>query len=250
MTISAEELAAFIDGECDAATSARIEQAALADPMLAERIRAERALADELRGSFESMLKEPVPLNWERMIRAQVQPATEPKTAAVIDLAAARAARSEPDRPTRAQIWRTAWIGGAMAASLVLGLFLGGERNSGVPIATENGALVAKGELADALDTQLASAPSGKAPRMLATFRNADGVICRAFSGTTASGIACHGAGGWQLRHLLPGTPADTTQYRQASSADADLMAIAQNMASDAPLDARQEALARKNGWR
>lgn len=244
MTVSDEELAAFIDGECDAATSARIEQAAQADPALAERIRAERALIDRLGDSFGTVLKQPVPPRWEAMIRAEVGPAP------VISLAAVRAERAEASRPPRAPIWRSAWIGGAMAASLVLGLFLGGERNGAVPIAAENGALVAKGELASALDTQLASAQSGKALTMLATFRNADGTLCRAFSGEIASGIACHSAGSWQLRHVLPGTPAQTAQYRQAGSANADLIAIAQQMASGDPLDAQQEAQARKNGWR
>lgn len=250
MSVSDEELAAFIDGECDAATSARIEQAAQADPALAERIRAERALIDRLAGSFGTVLKEPVPLQWEAMIRAEVQPVDEKAAAPVISLAAVRAERAEASRTPRAAFWRSAWIGGAMAASLVLGLFLGGERNGAVPIAAENGALVAKGELASALDTQLASAQSGKALTMLATFRNADGALCRVFSGAIASGIACHGAGGWQLRHVLPGTPAQTAQYRQAGSVNADLMAIAQQMASGDPLDAQQEAQARKNGWR
>ncbi|GEO01202.1 hypothetical protein NSE01_30340 [Novosphingobium sediminis] len=250
MTISDEELAAFCDGECDAAARARIEQAAQADPVLAERIRAERALVNELRDSFESLLKEPVPPHWETLIRAEVEPVAEVAAAPVIDLAAVRAQRSQTPGPARKQIWRSAWIGGAMAASLVMGLFIGGQRNGAFPFAAENGALVARGELANALDSQLASAPSGKALRMLATFRNADGALCRAFSGEIASGIACHGSGGWQLRHVLPGTPAQTAQYRQAGSADAELMALAQQMAAGDPLDAAQEAQARKDGWR
>lgn len=250
MTITDEELAAFIDGECDDAARVRIEQAAAADPALAERIRAERAVVDQLRERFDTLLKEPVPAYWAEMIRAEVQPEAEPVAAPVIELAAVRAERAEARHVPRAPLWRSAWIGGAMAASLVLGLFLGGVREGGVPIASENGVLVARGELADALDSQLASAQSGKALRMLATFRNADGTLCRAFSGATASGIACHGANGWQLRHVLPGTPADSAQYRQAGSADADLMAIAQQMASGDPLDAAQEAQARKSGWR
>lgn len=250
MTISAEELAAFIDGECDAAASARIELAAQADPELAARISSERALRDRLRGGLDPVLKAAVPPQWEAMIRAAVEPEAQPPAAEVIDLAAARARRTEPGSPARRPIWRNAWIGGAMAASLVLGLFLGGERNGTLPIAAENGALVAKGELADALDTQLASAQAGKPLHMLATFRNTDGTLCRAFSGAAASGIACHSANGWQLRHILPGTPADSAQYRQAGSADADLMAVAQQMASGDPLDARQEAQARKDGWR
>lgn len=137
-----------------------------------------------------------------------------------------------------------------MAASLVLGLYLGGEWNGAIPIAAENGARVAKGQLADALDTQLAPAQAGKPLRMLVTFRDADGALCRAFSGATASGIACHSAEGWQLRHILPGVPVEAAQYRQAGSADTDLMSIAQQIASGDPLDAGQEARARQQGWR
>jgi hypothetical protein len=118
------------------------------------------------------------------------------------------------------------------------------------PITDRNGTLMASGDLAHALDTQLASAQDGAATRMIATFRNGDGNLCRAFSGASTSGIACHGEDGWRLQHVMPGTSAQTSAYRQAGSGDGELMALAQGMAKGDPLDPAQEAQAKAKGWR
>lgn len=260
MSVSREEIMAYVDGEMDDDARARITLAALGDLDLAEEIAKERALRERLQGHFAKVAQEPVPPAWEAMIRASAAPALSPapSPAPVIDLAEVRRKKAEEARAARPRIplSQQKWFGGAIAAALVMGLFIGGQtmRREG-PITEKNGALLASGDLAHALDTQLASAQIGGArdgasTRMIATFRRADGSVCRAFSGTSASGIACHGEGGWHLQHVLPGSAAQDSAYRQAGSADGDLMALAQNMAAGLPLDAAQEKAAKDKGWR
>jgi hypothetical protein len=85
---------------------------------------------------------------------------------------------------------------------------------------------------------------------MLGTFRRQGGGLCRVFAGPLASGIACHGEGGWQMAQVRPGVRPESRAYRQAGSAEGDLMAAAQAMAAGDPLDADQERAARQQGWR
>jgi anti-sigma factor RsiW len=238
MAVSDDDVMAYVDGELDEAARSRITLAALADPDLAERIAAQRRLRDALNAHFAPVMEEPVPAEWTAMIRA-----AEP--APVIDLAAARAARDQ----VRSGGWSRGWMGGAIAASLVLGLVIGGQLRSRGPIEARGGALIASGDLGHALDTQLASAQAGQPIRMLATFAQNDGSVCRAFAGPAASGIACHAGDGWHLQHVLPGSAPATGAYQQAGSHDADLMAMAQAMATGDAFDASQERAAMIAGW-
>jgi len=110
--------------------------------------------------------------------------------------------------------------------------------------------LVASGELAQALNTQLASARDASAPiRILGTFKRQGGDTCRVFVGATASGIACHDSDGWQMQQVVPGTTATQTAYRQAGSEQAGLMAQAQAMMAGDPFDPAQERAACDHLW-
>ena len=99
-----------------------------------------------------------------------------------------------------------------MAASLALGVLIGGPLLKGGAEAPAGGSLV----LASAdLTAMLDSAPSGQKPDLAAlgegevvlTFRNADGQLCRQFliegaGGTTSDALACAGSGAqkeWQI---------------------------------------------------
>lgn len=245
MTVTPEDIMAYIDGEADAKTRERVAAAAKSDPEVQNRIAREQRLRDELRAHFAAPEAE-MPPAWEAMIRA----AAAPGLADVVDLAQARAEREASALPSRPSLWRSAWIGGAIAASLALGLFMGTQNRPDELFSAEGGTLVAQGRLARALDTQLASTQGGAAVRLLATFRNDKGILCRAFTGAQASGIACRSGQGWQLQHILPGSTADSAQYRQAGSQDAELMALAQQMAVGDQLDAAEEKTAKALGWR
>jgi len=249
MTISSEQLGAYVDGQSDADEAQRIEQTAANDPDLARRIAGARALRERLQSHFAPVIAEPVPDAWEAMIRAAAA-AEQNSGTAVIDLAEARARRGGSVPPNDHGWGRRAWAGAALAASMVLGLFLGMQLRDGGPIELRDGALTAQGSLAQALDTQLAASQGSARYQVMLTFRGTDGTICRAFAGKDASGVACRARDGWQLRHLLPGTSPATSQYRQASSDNGELMAIAQGMASGDAFDASQEGAARARGWR
>ncbi|MEP6867429.1 MAG: anti-sigma factor [Novosphingobium sp.] len=244
MTITPEEIMAYVDGELDEAERNRVTLAALADMDLAEKITAERALRERLTSHFAAVVDAPVPAAWEQTIRDAAAPE-------VIDLAAARQGKAAATAPPR---WRErSWMGAALAASLVLGVFVGGQwqgaGNAG-PIVAKDGVLRPSGTLATALDVQLASDQTGAPLRIVATFQRTGGDICRTFSGPQASGIACRDKAGWQLEHLMPGSIRNAQAYQQAGSHDAELMELTQNMAAGEPLDPAQERKAKARGWR
>lgn len=242
MSHTDETIMAYVDGELDPAARDALARAALTDRDLADRIAAQQGLRERLRTHFAPVTAEAVPEAWIETIRAAGAPAP---AATVIDFAQARAARAAP-RP----VWTRAWVGGALAASLVMGLFIGTRITPSGPIVAQGGALLASGDLAHTLDTRLASA-QGEAPiRILASFRRDDGAVCRAFSGPAASGIACRDGQEWRLQHVLPGATPAAGAYRQAATPDGALMALAQSMATGDPLDAGQERAALAEGWR
>ena len=243
MIITPEEIMAYVDGESDAPARARIARAALADPDVAARIAQERALRARLVSHYATDVVEDVPPAWVEAIRAaagaNVVPLFPPAGSPVAGGGAGSGWRSR------------AAIGVAIAASLILGIAIGGAwqtRDMTAPVVARNGGLYAGGSLADALDTQLAAAQEDDRIRMLATFRRSDGDICRTFVGAQASGIACRDPTGWQLQHILPGRPLAHASYRRAGSEGA-LMAIAQEMAVGDPFDAAQERQAKAKGW-
>jgi len=240
MTIDPELLAAYADGELGPAEAAQVEAAIAADPALADQVAAHRRLRATLSDHFAPIVDMPVP---ERLT-AMLAPKDN-----VVSLASVRAAREE-ERARRAAPSR--WMmGGALAASLVLGLFVGGQFPGGGPIVSRDGQLVASGALDKALTTQLASAQNGASTRILVSFKTGDGRYCRGFESGTTAGIACRDADRWTiLRSQASGPMAASGGYRQAGSADADIMAAAQTMAAGPALDAGAEKAARDTGWR
>jgi hypothetical protein len=198
------QLAAFLSGTLeDEALIDVIEAAINADPALAERVES-LAVAEPVdtavRDAFAPVLEAPVP---ERLIAAATSLEAE-----VVDLAAARAAKSAalptPANDTGRSNWRWPQFG-AMAASLALGVLIGGPLLKGGAEAPSGGSLV----LASAdLTAMLDFAPSGQKTDLAAlgegevvlTFRNADGQLCRQFliagtGGTTSDALACSGTG-------------------------------------------------------
>lgn len=235
MSIDPEMLMAYVDGELDPIAAKRVERAAEADPALAEEIARHRRMRARLRSAFDPVAAMPPSETLVAMLRASGK---------VIDIAAAPAKR---DR----SLPRWLPAGGAVAAALALGLVIGrGLPQAGEPFALRDGTLVARGEIAKALDTQLASArPAGENIRIVVTFRGADGDYCRAFEAGAQAAIACRREGGWQIQSLRAASGNATTEYRQAGSASAALMAEAQDMMAGDPLDAADERAAIDAGW-
>ena len=218
-------LMAYADGELDPLTAKRVERAIAADPALADVVAAHRALRTRLGQAFGTVSEEPVPARFAAMLASNVTPLPAPR----------------PARPRR-------WIeAAAIAASLVLAVAVGHQWQSG-PVRVSGDRVVASGSLGRALDTQLASA-SGDT-RMLVSFRDDRGGYCRVFATTAIDGIACRDRDQWVLRETRSPLHAAGSEYRQAGSADAPLMASAQDMMKGDPLDAAAERRARDAGWR
>ena len=138
-------------------------------------------------------------------------------------------------------------VGGALALGLVIGVAL----KPGGDFAMTNGQMVARGALADALDSRLASAGyDGSGARIGISFRNHVGQDCRTFTNGNAAGLACRGEAGWTVGTLVNQAPESGGLYRMAGSEMPDSVrrAVAEAI-EGAPFDSAAEARARANGW-
>jgi len=209
---------AWVDGELAPAQATRVEQAVAADPALRDLAETHRAMRARFAVAFGSIADEPVAL----------------PSAEIISFAERRAAPP-----------RRLWVPGAIAASLVAGLFIGQiQRPAGVTDRAD--ALALAPDLARKLDTQLSGEPGPI--RVALSFRARDGAYCRSFTATHIDGVACRTAAGWTLRYAAPGT-ASGGDYAQAGSDPAQASAVAAMIVGE-PLDAPGERAARERGWR
>ncbi|MFN3619044.1 anti-sigma factor family protein [Sphingorhabdus sp.] len=232
MTYDRSTIAAYVDGELNLVEAKRIENAIGSDRELAKAIEQERALRARLTRHFDPILDERVPDRLTTLLSDNAE-----------SLNYRRSARtSRWLRPSAIQ-----WA--AMAASLVVGIKLGGTAMTRDPgyVRDQGGQIVASGELADALNTQLASTQgSNPVIRIGTSFAAKDGGYCRTFGSAVLDGIACTEGNDWKLRQTLSGDAA--SEYRQASAGA--LAEAAATMMSHEPLDAAGEAAVMKRGWR
>jgi hypothetical protein len=253
MNIPDELLAAYVDGELAGVERARVEHAIAQDAQLAQRVAQQRALRDRLRGAYDQVLREVVP---QRLLQAAKLGAPS-GPAQVIDLAQVRAQRARRGNGARQEKVRRY----AIAASLVVGLMAGAliQRLSMPGALTEvrDGALLARGVLARALNEQLASNPSsGAAVRVGLSFRARSGSYCRTFavSGShSLAGLACREQEQWQVLNLIgaegPGAGNAQNLRMAGSSLPPALLQAVNDRISGEPLNAAAEARARSNGW-
>lgn len=231
MSVDDERLMAFADGELSGAERAKVEAALAEDAALREKLAAHQSLRTRLSAAFDGALHESVP--------AALLAATETsRTAEVVKLAERRAARWS------AREW------GAMAASVAAGLLIGvGVMNAQSPlIAASDSGLVARGALAQALETQLASDDAGVV-RIGLSFRAQDGGYCRTFDLTRAatSGLACREGDAWSV--AMTAASAASGEVRMAG-APVEILAAVDAMIAGEPLDASAETQARDARWR
>lgn len=239
-----QTIAAYVDGELDAPTRARIETAARVDPDLAARLKAQQDLKALLTGHYAPIADEPLPDRLLETIRRGGPPQAE-----VVDLAARRRSAARADKPP---FRLPAWAG--MAACLVVGLAIG---RLALPasVRLDGGAdrpLVASGALARALDGQLASQTAGPI-RIGLTFRDRTGAYCRTFQPNGReglAGLACRQDDGWRLRVASP-MAAETSAYRTAGAEiPPAVLSAVDDLIDGAPLDARAEVEAKARNWR
>jgi hypothetical protein len=232
MTYSDDTLMAYADGELDPAERAAIEQAMRTDPAVAAAVERHRALRADVAAAFAGILDEPVP--------ARLQP---PAPANVVSMEAVREKRTK----RRGWSWPE-W--GALAATLVVGVLAGRMVPGGGPDIAGNGnQVVARGELASALDRQVGGKGDG-AVKVGVSFAARDGAYCRGFVMGASAGLACREGGQWRIPVLAETEREATGGYRQAGSAlpPAVLDAIDARIAGK-PLDAAGEEAARARKW-
>jgi hypothetical protein len=143
-----------------------------------------------------------------------------------------------------------------MAASLVLGALVAWQvlaPGEGAPIVAGQGALLAQGGLARALDQQLASEQRGEEPVLIGlTFKSRDGSFCRSFEmrAVLTAGLACRAGSQWQVTST-DSSLAPQGELQQAGSAlsPAILRAIEARV-DGAALDAEAERSAQLAGWK
>jgi len=249
--IDDDTLQAYVDGELDAPSAARIDAALAHDDVLARRVQQARAVRVQVRTVFDPVLKEPVPARLSALLQPSSPQAAMPVTPRVLPVGGHGGIGTTRRRATRR------WFvpGAALAASVALlavGLWWS---RSGEMVRMQGGQSFAAGALTRALDKALASEPDANAPVAIGlSFRSADGHICRTFvlrSTPAQAGLACHGDAGWSLPVLSAATQPEGGELRQAASA----LPPAVQAAVDARLhgdvfNAQQERAARAAGWR
>ena len=82
------------------------------------------------------------------------------------------------------------------------------------------------------------------------TFRSRDGAICRSFSDSGSSGLACRDGDAWRIEGLLAAPQAQAGDYRMAAGQDPRLAALIDERIAGEPYDAAAEKAARDAGWR
>ncbi|HEV7605735.1 MAG TPA: hypothetical protein VGO61_00215 [Steroidobacteraceae bacterium] len=247
MNYDDETLMAYADGELDAVQRAQIAAAIENDVELAKRVEQQRALRSRLAGAFAKVLDEPVPERLENAARAGAAPAAGPRRGKVLQFPA-RAGRA-PGPPWSAREWT------AMAASLVLGVLLSWRLSAPAdssPVVAGKDALLARGELARALESQLASEQRGEEPVLIGlTFKARDGNFCRSFvmHATRTTGLACRVGSDWQVA-ATDSSAAPQGDLQQASSAlTPAILRVIEARADGPALDAAAEQSARLSGW-
>ena len=226
-----EKFFAWLDGELGPAEAAEMKAKVAADKKLALLAEQHRKLGSLLHKAFDPIAAEPVPDH----LQAAVRPSAE-----IIDLAARR---------PRPKVALAQWT--ALAATLAVGILAGTlvPHEGSAPLEVQGGKIYAAAALNAALDTELASAPSGSV-RIGLSFRDRAGEICRSFTQGASSGLACRNKQRWELRGLLAAPEGQGSDYRMAAGMDPSLAALVDSTMAGEPFDAAAEKQSKARGWK
>lgn len=245
MNFDDETVMAYVDGELDAARRAQIDAAMSGDAVLARRVEQQRALRARLGRAFTPVMDAPVP---ERLVAAARGADPAKSDRGNVLKFPARAARV-PSAPWRTREWT------AMAASLLVGVLLSwrffGTSGSSPVVAGKDG-LLARAELAVALDRQLASEQSGDEPVLIGlTFKARDGNYCRSFvmRSTRTAGLACRAGSEWQIPASESAAPRESGMQQAGSALPSSILRIIESRMDGAALDAEGEKAAQTRAW-
>ncbi len=183
-----EHLSAFLDGELDAETSAVLEAALEADPVLAGRLEALALIDDQLRPAFAETVSESVPDRFAVVLEPQAATSTRPSKLS----------------------WFVPQFAGPVVTAAVLGFLGGALLAPGEPaaiVSTSDGVLAARA----GLETALLEAASGDTiqtglgpMRVRLSFISEGGAACRQFHLSQLEAIACRSGENWVIDTLAP----------------------------------------------
>jgi hypothetical protein len=247
MKFSDEMLMAYADGELDLVARAEIEAAMTTDPEIARAIERHRAIGANVRGAYQSVLKEPVPARLAALVSADEESTAELPVVQLADRRAAKELSTSVPRP-----WLPQWA--AVAASLAIGLLIGlfVLREPAAPWEDTDAGLVARDELDYALTTQLAGGTDAPNVRVGISFRDRAGDYCRTFHlqrEAPIAGLACRAGEAWRLQVLASAVKQEGELQPAAAMPMAVLQAVDAAIDGE-PLDATAESAARDAGWR
>ena len=219
MTVSPDILQSFIDGRLAPEEANAVAAQVAADPDLAAYVEDQKAL--------KAALASPAAL-WLRDLRDRISAGT------------------------------ASWIpAAAMAAGIALGVVLAGSFGIGTDMRSDNGSLIAQGELAQTLTTALPgqdNAAASKAARIGPSFWSKNAVFCRTFATNTSApnalaGIACRDRGAWRIVAASALAPNDTGEP-DTFVLPASVRSVMENLIVGEPLSSEAERQARNQGWR
>lgn len=243
-----EQLMAYADGELDPQQAQEVQRRLQDDPeaqAIVERFRQTRA---QLAPGLDPWLDEPVPQRLIDAIRQHPGPPVAAAAPAPTPEAMPSARSAANDR------WYWPTLATAASVGLAVGLVAGQWWGGAGPAAS-----------ADTLAQALQTLPSGQMLQVgatqvmpLASFRAADGQICREFeqsaSGRQAHGLACRDGQQWITRLLLDHGPAGAPDAPPpafaTASGEADAMsAMIEGLQLGPSLTPEQEEHALREGW-
>jgi hypothetical protein len=241
--LTRETLSAYVDGELTAEEMSRVASAIERDGQARAYVEAQMRLRSTLRNAFSAVS------------RAEVPQALREKAAS---------------SPVSWRFRLAAWIeripvalqagipAGALAAGLMIGIAVEriGSADNLVAVSASTGKVVARAELASALQHMLAAEAQQGGVRIGVSFRSRTGTPCRTFNiaagASSLDGLACRNNGEWQIAVLnaVPSSGASEPQYGQAASEMSDAVRHAVSAAIvGLPFDMSQERQARDRGW-
>jgi hypothetical protein len=219
MTVSPDTLQAFIDGQLPPEEASAVAAQVAADPELAAYVEDQKAL--------KAALSSPAAM-WMRRVGDRVATGT------------------------------ASWIPAvALAAGIALGVVLAGSFGIGTDVRSQNGSLIAQGELAQALTSALPgeeNAARSGVTRVGASFWSKNAVFCRTFASkpnapNALAGIACREGGAWRIVATSALAP-DDEGAGDSLVLPASIRGVMENLIVGEPLSGDAERQARGQGWR
>ena len=237
-----EKLSGFIDRELDRSAHARVD-ALIRAPAAAALLSRLRGNDDIVRAAFDAPMHEGVPDRFAAAIDAGLASVAKPH--------ANRVVRSAPMNDNQPRWWH---LGGAVAASLAVGLSLGTQLLAPV------GGAMSSHTLSDALDAtaslRTVTLASGERLTPDLTFAQAGGGYCRQFRLAVANrdhaGVACRTKGQWAVEALIPAaavSSAEDTYITAEGAAPSSLDGVVDTLRAGDPLDSAAERALIANGW-